>query len=339
MQDCVISDDHSIFLDVQSTDITIWNTTISGDLTLFPHTSATVINPDIGGRIIVDHDNATLTTLYTVNFYDLPEGSVIHGNGSGIYEPGEYEYQIICPGYYDLNGSFNITDSPMELRPDMTPLPPPNEPPIAIAGDNRTVTLGYDLLITASQSHDDKGIDNYAWIWAENGTEIHEKWFIHHCDKVGNHTITLWVWDIEGLSDTDNMTINVYDPTPPPPINDTDPIINDTDPPINDTDPIPPMNDTEPIPPSTINDTEPIPPSHKQNVTFIDNIDPILPPPSQSHSDKQSQNYGIWIGIGILLILPMIAVGLLYLLRRKRDTATPSPSHVIIPDDVISPKH
>lgn len=294
---------------IMSGNITLWNTTAHGHLRVYPHSHLTVVNPDIGTVISVDHDNATLTVLYTVDMTITPPDATIMYGEPGLYERGEYDYLITCPGYYDMYGSFNVTDTPLQLSVELIEKPAPNVPPIAIAGDDREVSLGYEMLISGSQSYDTDGtIERWQWVFVDNGTTIDERWFWHTWNVPNNHTLKLWVYDDRNAVGTDTMTVLVIEPEP---INETEeetPIIEEPpiiieEPPLNETNPI---NETElPI----IIEEEPVveeePPLHESpsNTTYYPppNVEPKVE--SVVEEESSSPTYWLWIIIGAMIII------------------------------------
>ncbi len=85
----------------------------------------------------------------------------------------------------------------------------PNEAPVAVATAtplNGTAPLNVNF--TGSSSTDDVGVTTYSWDFDDGNTSTDPD-PMHTFNAVGTYTVTLTVSDVEGLEDTDTITINV----------------------------------------------------------------------------------------------------------------------------------
>ncbi|MEX2592749.1 MAG: malectin domain-containing carbohydrate-binding protein [Anditalea sp.] len=94
---------------------------------------------------------------------------------------------------------------------------PTNEPPMANAGPDQTVTADDSGLVSVqlngSGSTDAEGAIN-AYLWTEGGTELATGATPTISLAVGTHTITLTVTDDQGATATDQVTVNVTGSAP-----------------------------------------------------------------------------------------------------------------------------
>ncbi len=102
------------------------------------------------------------------------------------------------------------------------PPPPGNLPPVSNAGPDQTVTdtdgdgIASVLLNGAASFDPDGAISGYGWY--ENGVQIASAFGVGVPLTVGVHTITLYVSDEHGASDTDTVVITVNAAPDPPPM-------------------------------------------------------------------------------------------------------------------------
>jgi carboxypeptidase T len=100
---------------------------------------------------------------------------------------------------------------------------PTNEPPVADAGGDQTVTVGAEVTLDGTDSSDlDGTIENYTWAFTYDGEpeEAYDETATFTFEIVGNYTVTLTVTDDDGATDTDIMTVTVQAavPTNEPPV-------------------------------------------------------------------------------------------------------------------------
>ncbi|WP_423744364.1 PKD domain-containing protein (plasmid) [Haladaptatus sp. SPP-AMP-3] len=88
------------------------------------------------------------------------------------------------------------------------------QPPVAVAGTDRTVDEGTAVTFDASTSTDNIGVTSYAWDFGDGSTATGAN-VSHAYVSAGNYTITLTVGDGAGNTDTDTLVVTVNDVTPP----------------------------------------------------------------------------------------------------------------------------
>ena len=96
----------------------------------------------------------------------------------------------------------------------------PNQPPVANAGPDNTVTKGVPFKLDGTNSYDsDDPYDSlsFMWTWTEGGTQYTATIDTPTVtiNTVGQFPIILEVTDPWGLSDTDTVVITVREPSPP----------------------------------------------------------------------------------------------------------------------------
>jgi len=98
-------------------------------------------------------------------------------------------------------------------------LPPvANEPPVANAGVDQTVTVGDEVTFNGAGSTDDVAVVNYTWTFTYDGSTVtlygvSPKFTFETADE---YTVTLTVRDADGETDTDTMTVTVEEEDEPP---------------------------------------------------------------------------------------------------------------------------
>ncbi len=85
---------------------------------------------------------------------------------------------------------------------------PVNEAPVAVAGDDQTVTAGDEVAVDGSASTDDTGIETYAWDFGD-GSTAEGAAATHVFETAGAFAVTLTVTDADGESSTDELTVTV----------------------------------------------------------------------------------------------------------------------------------
>jgi PKD repeat protein len=122
---------------------------------------------------------------------------------------------------FDIVGTYTVTltvtdDDGATDTDTMTvtvqPVAPTNEPPVADAGDDKTVTVGKEVTFDGSGSTDSDGtIVNYTWTFTYDGdtvtlyTASPKLTF----EVAGTYTVTLTVTDDDGDTDTDSVKVTV----------------------------------------------------------------------------------------------------------------------------------
>jgi len=125
-----------------------------------------------------------------VGYYSLTAGNFVKREGADILQGFSGEMTLKS---YRYSGPFDRI------------------PPVADAGPGKVAAQGASVILDASESYDNVGIDNFTWTYADNGS-ITEKygmiiWVILW--DLGNHTVELRVADGAGLSAIDITWISV----------------------------------------------------------------------------------------------------------------------------------
>ncbi|MFW6047918.1 MAG: PKD domain-containing protein, partial [Candidatus Natronoplasma sp.] len=81
-------------------------------------------------------------------------------------------------------------------------------PPMADAGDDKTVEVGEEFTLDASGSSDNVGIASYEWDLDNGDAETGEQ-ITYTYDEAGTYTVELTVTDEAGNSDTDTVETTV----------------------------------------------------------------------------------------------------------------------------------
>lgn len=86
---------------------------------------------------------------------------------------------------------------------------PVSAPPVADAGVDRSAVTGVPLVLDGSKSHDDVGIVNFTWSFVYDGeaVELHGVSPEFTFEIPGTYIIVLTVFDAEGQSDADEITV------------------------------------------------------------------------------------------------------------------------------------
>lgn len=142
----------------------------------------------------------------TYEFVDLPANGdvVLVGQNTATYTPNA--------DYFGADSfTFKVSDGVLDSNVAtvaVSVLSVNGGAPTAVAGDDQVVTLGDIVTLDGSQSSDDELVASYQW--TESGVVLsNEVSFSLDNLTAGNHTITLQVFDAEGLDSTDTLVINV----------------------------------------------------------------------------------------------------------------------------------
>jgi len=100
-------------------------------------------------------------------------------------------------------------DSVIRVDLDFTYTVTVNQPPVANAGADQTVTQGTSVTLDGSNSSDDGGASNLTYSWSNGSTGVTPN---IGALPIGSHTFTLTVTDAQGLFSRDTVIIKVIAP-------------------------------------------------------------------------------------------------------------------------------
>lgn len=139
-----------------------------------------------------------------------------HG-GSQTLDGVEPSFAFTMAGVYNV--TLKVADAAgnwMEDTVQVTVTAPPGDetPPVADAGDDRSVEPGTMVTLDASGSTDDVGIVSYSWSFFYDGStrDLSGETADFTFAISGQYEVTLSVADASGNSDTDKMTVTVMAP-------------------------------------------------------------------------------------------------------------------------------
>jgi parallel beta-helix repeat protein len=139
---------------------------------------------------------------YTWMFVDGTERT-LYGVGPTytFEEPGEYTVTLDVADDTDNHDTDTVAITVLDV----------NDPPVADAGLDQTVTVGEEVTFNGSDSSDDVGIENYTWTFTY-GSEARTLFGVDPTftfDIAGTYVVTLTVEDAGGENDTDAVTVIV----------------------------------------------------------------------------------------------------------------------------------
>jgi len=137
---------------------------------------------------------------------------------TGLAEGTTYYYRVVSSDELGNTASSSIlsfetsSSAPPPSPPPSPPpiiIPPSNEPPVAVAGSDRTVYVNVTVHLGGAGSHDPDGaIVEYHW-FPEGGVYLPGARVMHAYGEAGNYTAILVVTDDDGATGTDNCTVTV----------------------------------------------------------------------------------------------------------------------------------
>ena len=143
-----------------------------------------------------------------------------HGSLSGIAPNLTYTPAL---GYTGPDSfSFTANDGQATSAPATVTITV-NAPPVANAGADQTGNIGQVLTFSAAASYDPDGTiaNNYIWIWGDNTAgSFSTVTATHSYANPGTYTVTLTVFDNDGATATDSLTVTVNAPPVAPPTRD-----------------------------------------------------------------------------------------------------------------------
>jgi len=128
-------------------------------------------------------------------------------NGSGVVSI--IHVQLLVPGKHYFKTVFNGTQIFAESSSAFVVVTlADNEPPIANAGQNKTVNLGETVTFDGSASTDNVGIVSYEWNFGDGAFDT-GKITSHIYTNHGTYTVILTVRDVAGNSASDSIAVTV----------------------------------------------------------------------------------------------------------------------------------
>ena len=204
---------------------------------------------DAGADITVDEGeeaafNATLSSdnigiaNITWSFFDGVGEVTLYGWTAEhtFIVPGQYAVTLTVSDEAGNNGTDGLTVTVLDVTD-----------PVADAGPDLNVTLGSPVILDGSGSFDNVGIVEYQWSFSdgdENVTLDGES-VNYTFNTVGNHTVTLTVWDTSGRRGNDTMIVWIKEPLPGDDDDDTPVDDDDDDTPVDDDDDDTPVDDDD----------------------------------------------------------------------------------------------
>ncbi|MFP4051009.1 MAG: PKD domain-containing protein [Thermoplasmata archaeon] len=133
------------------------------------------------------------------------EDETYQGKTVDYYFENESEY-VVTLNVSDYAGNYDTDTVIITVNND-------DNPPVADAGEDRTVSYGEIFILDASGSYDDNGIVNYTW-FLEDGA-FYGKITNISIEKLGTYPVTLEVEDSNGQKDSDTVNITIIDDEKP----------------------------------------------------------------------------------------------------------------------------
>ena len=133
----------------------------------------------------------------------------LNGNGTTDKTGAQVSQTYTNPGVYVV--TLVVTDTSGNTATDtanVTIIESDEEPPVADAGEDRTVEVATSVTFDGSGSTDNIGIENYTWDFGDGTTETGET-VTHTYSTEGEFTVGLTVEDAAGNTDTDTASITV----------------------------------------------------------------------------------------------------------------------------------
>ncbi|MFW6176725.1 MAG: PKD domain-containing protein, partial [Thermoplasmatota archaeon] len=133
------------------------------------------------------------------------EDETYQGKTVDYYFENESEY-VVTLNVSDYAGNYDTDTVIITVNND-------DNPPVADAGEDRTVSYGEIFTLDASKSYDDHGIVNYTWFLEDEA--FYGKITNISIEKLGTYIVTLEVEDSNGQKDSDTVNITVIDDKKP----------------------------------------------------------------------------------------------------------------------------
>jgi len=141
--------------------------------------------------------------------YEWKEGDTVLGTTE------ELTYTSDTPGKHTLSVTITDDKGAITTQTFVVIVKQPNQPPVANAGEDRTLTLGETVQLSGTGSDSDGNITSYSW--KEGNNTVSDTALLSYTPSSdGIHSLTFSVTDNDGATSTDQISINVLIPNKPP---------------------------------------------------------------------------------------------------------------------------
>ena len=152
-------------------------------------------------------DNVEVTSITWTFVY---EGETV------VLEGTRPTHTFDVPGTYETAlTARDASDNEAVIKFNVTVVDP--NAPVARAGQDRLVSVGTTVTLAGGMSVDNDGIVEYLWTFRHDGVDhsLEGETVTFKFIQVGDHEVTLTVWDPSGNNATDTVIITVIDTVPP----------------------------------------------------------------------------------------------------------------------------
>ena len=166
-----------------------------------------------GGEDVTLNGSASSDPDGSIVSYEWREGAAHVGSGATPTAPLTVGTHTLTLTVTDDDGASDTDDVVVTVQP------PPNQPPVANAGPNQTVTDSNgngteNAVLNGSASSDPDG-SIVSYQWREGAALVGSGATPTVLLAIGTHTLTLTVTDDDGASDTDDVVVTVQAAPPP----------------------------------------------------------------------------------------------------------------------------
>ena len=169
------------------------------------------------GSQSIDPDGTIISWEW--DFGEFPPMPVVKDENGNIPPNPDYASGEILTHTYSKPGAFTVTlvvtDDNGDYSVDTCVVNILNNPPVAEAGQDQAVHLGDSVTFDGTGSFDvDDAIVDYYWDFGDGQSCGYGPSPVYAYSELGTYTVTLEVFDKYGASDTDTMTVTVYNDPP-----------------------------------------------------------------------------------------------------------------------------
>lgn len=191
---------------------TAWFDSYSGEFAFFTiDGSGFPIMPDDPTGVFIPYVNSIKVMDGTTMWNWM--GTVTMGNWSVVGLMMSFESTAPSGNYAAL---FYVADWSGRGAVNLTLFTVDNDPPVADAGPGQEAVVDATVALNGNMSCDNVGIDVYMWTFDDGGyVELYGEVADHEFTTLGNHTITLTVWDGAGHSNSATTWVEVVGDQPP----------------------------------------------------------------------------------------------------------------------------